>query len=75
MGTILSAIVDGLLKYAFQYLTSVMERRGLIAQGMATQAAKETASSAVTEAAISQAVADSPKTKDAALERLKGGSA
>ncbi len=52
---IISAILDSVLKAAFDYLSSVMERRGLIQQGMAVQAAKETAESEKSESRMNDA--------------------
>jgi hypothetical protein len=75
MGTIVTAIVDGVLKFAFDYLSSVMEKRGLIRQGMAAQAAAETAASEAAQARMGQATADAPQTKDEALARFRDGTA
>lgn len=75
MGSIISLVLDSVLKAAFGYMTQVMEKRGLIQQGQAQQAAAETAKSEATEASMAQAQADAPQTKDAVLDRLKGSGA
>lgn len=75
MGTIISAIVNGALTAVFGFLSSIMEKRGLVRQGQQQQAAAETATAEKTQAAIAQAVADAPQTKDAALQRLRDGTA
>jgi hypothetical protein len=75
IGTILSALFDSVLSAVVDYLKAMQERRGLIKQGQAQQAAAETAESAKTQAAMAKAEAESPKTPDAALERLRDGTA
>jgi hypothetical protein len=75
MGTIVSAIVDGVLKAAIGWLTAILEKRQLVKQGQTQQAAAETAKSEQTEASIAQAEADAPATNTAVLDRLKGGNA
>ena len=70
---VIGSLLDSIVKAAFSYFAGVMEKRGLIQQGQAQQAAKETASAEATEAAMGQAIADAPTTKNAALDRLKAG--
>lgn len=75
MGSIISAIVNGALRAVFGWISSIMEKRGLVRQGQQQQAAAETAKAEEAQAGMAQAIADAPQTKDAALERLKEGSA
>ncbi len=70
---IVSAIIDSVVKAAFAYLSSVMEKRGLIQQGQAAQAAAETANAEKSEARMNDAQANAPRTPDEALQRLKDG--
>lgn len=72
---LLGTLVDSVVKAAFSYFASVMEKRGLIQQGQAQQAAAETATSQATQARMGQAIADAPQTKEAILNRLRDGTA
>ena len=72
---LLGSLIDSVVKAAFGYFAGVMDKRGLIQQGQANQAAATTAATEVTQARMGQAVADSPKTPDQALARLENGNA
>lgn len=72
---LLGTLIDSVVKAAFNYFASAMEKRGLIQQGQAQQAAKETASAEATQAAIAKAEANAPQTKDAVLDALRTGNA
>lgn len=75
MGTIISAIIDGALTAALNFIQSIIEKRALVRQGQAQQAAAETSASEAAEARMGQAIADAPQSKDEALARLRGGTA
>lgn len=75
ISAILTAFFDSALSAVVDYLKAMQERRGLIRQGQAQQAGAESAQSAKTQAAMAQAEAESPKTPDAALERLRNETA
>lgn len=75
MGSIISAIVNGALTAVFGWISSIMEKRGLVRQGQQQQAAAETATAEQAQARMAQAEADAPQSKDEALARLKGGTA
>ena len=76
MGTIISAIIDGVLSAAISWLQGIAEKRQLVKTGQAQQAAAgKPAQAAKAETAMAQAEADAPKTPDAALQRLKDGTA
>jgi len=75
MGTIVSAIVDGILQSVFGWISSVMEKRGLIQQGREAQHSDDLQAS-VTEAKsaakTSETVDAMPDAElDAALERVQ----
>lgn len=75
MGTIVSAIVDGVLKAAFGYLTQIMEKRGLIQQGRNAQHSDDLQAS-VNEAKDAVKTQETVKTMDdpavdAQLEQLR----
>lgn len=72
---ILKWLGDEALGAIMGLIQSELEKRNLIAQGQAQQAAKETASSEAVQADIAAAEANAPKTPDAALDRLRGGTA
>lgn len=71
----IKALSDSFIQAIFGLIQQEMHDRGLIQQGQAQQAAKETATAEATEASMAQAIADSPKTKADALKRLEGGTA
>ncbi len=75
MGSIISALVDGALSAVLNFIQSIMEKRALVKQGQQQQAAAETSKAETAQAAMAQALADAPETKDAALQRLREGSA
>lgn len=75
LSEIFSGIIDGALQAAFDFISSIMEKRSLVKQGQAQQAAAETAKAAQAQANMAQAEADAPKTPDQALDRLRNGSA
>lgn len=72
---LLGTLIDSVVKAAFNYFAAAMEKRGLIQQGQASQAAAEVASAEATQANIAQAEANAPQTKDAVLQRLRSGTA
>lgn len=72
---LIGTLIDSVVKAAFSYFASAMERRGLIQQGQAQQAAHEMATAEATEANMAQAISQAPVTKDAALQRLRDGTA
>lgn len=74
-GTILTAIINGVLQMAYKALSDFMEKRGLIQQGQAQQPAKETAASEASEARMNDALVNAPRTPEQALSRLRDGTA
>lgn len=72
---VLPGLEDEALKAVADFVNNLIRERELIKQGMSAQAAKETATAEKTQAAMAQAAADAPKSKDAALGRLEGGTA
>lgn len=72
---VLKALGDSVLTALSDFIQAEMHDRGLIKQGQASQAAAETAKSEHTEAAMAEAEASAPKTKDEALKRLEDGTA
>lgn len=75
MGSIISAVVNGALTAIFDAISRIMEKRGLIRQGQEQQAHKETRESEKSEARMNDALVNAPKTPDAALDRLRNGTA
>lgn len=73
--SILAALGDSVIKGLFGLLSAEMAKRGLVEQGQERQAAAEVAKSEAGQAGMAQAITDAPKTKDAALARLEGGTA
>lgn len=72
-GTIISGIVDGIVSALCGWISGIMEKRGLIQQGQAQQAAKDTATAEATEQKMGQAAVQSPSDKEGILARLKAG--
>lgn len=70
---IVPTLADDALKALASFVTDELTKRNLVQQGEAQQAAAETAKSATTTAAMAQAEADAPTSKDAAMKRLEGG--
>lgn len=73
--TFIPGLADDALKALAAFVQDEMTKRALVQQGQDQQAATETAKTATTEAAMAQAEADAPTTKDAAMKRLGDGSA
>ena len=70
---LLGSVLDSVIKAGFAFFAGQMDKRNLIAQGQQIQAAATTAATEAAQAKIGQALADSPKTADQSLERLKNG--
>lgn len=75
MGTIISAIVDGILKSAFGWLSSIMEKRQLLQQGREQQHSDDLSAS-VKEAKDAAQIRETVQTSDISaidtdLERLR----
>lgn len=60
-GDIIGDAIDALVKYGFQFFAGQMDKRNLVAQGQAAQAATETATSLNTETKIAQAETDTDR--------------
>ena len=75
ISSLISGAIDGIVTAIFGWINSIMEKRGLIQQGQAQQAAATTANTATVQARIANAEAQAPQTKDAALDRLRAGDA
>lgn len=73
LGSLLGSLGDSVIKALFGLLTSEMDRRNLLAQGAATQAASETAVSAKVEAGMAAAEANAPRTDAGVDKRLTDG--
>lgn len=54
--------IDAVVKYGFQFFAGQMDKRNLVAQGQATQAATETATSAKISASEANAEAQTDRT-------------
>jgi hypothetical protein len=73
VSTILGSLTDAILKGLFGLIQTEITRRENIAQGVAQQAASETAQSAKTETAIAQAEATGPSNAAEAVKRAQEG--
>lgn len=59
---LLGSVLDSVIKYAFSFVSNLMDKRNLTVQGMQQQAGKETAATAQTETNVAQALSDAPHT-------------
>lgn len=73
LATILAALGDSLIKSLFSLLENEMQKRNLLAQGAAIQAAKETVATAQSEQAMAQALSDAPRSRSEVLDVLDKG--
>lgn len=68
MGAIVSAIIDGAFKALFGWISSIMERRGLIAQGRAAQYTDDLNATVKANMDAAQVRNDVAKSSDASVD-------
>lgn len=75
IAAVIAKIVEALFGGVLRTITGWLDARAEQKQGAQAQAARDTAAAESVEAAMAQAEADAPKSKNEALERLRGGTA
>lgn len=73
LGVAVKSFTDSLLSTVAGLIKSELDRRALMAQGAANQAAAESAQAAKASAAEAQAIANGPNTIQDAAARAKSG--
>lgn len=73
MGTIVSAVIDGILKAALDWLSALQQRRDDKRAGQAQQAAAETAATAKTNAAEAKSETQTDRTSSGLAQAARKG--
>lgn len=74
LSAILPALADSVVKGLFSLLAGEMQKRNLVAEGVALQVSKDNQVAATTEARVAQAEASAPQTPTEVEKRIADGS-